>query len=274
MNRDERIECFEQTQRILKNKYQPGIDRSIAASKVFFECSDILKAIPEKVRQTRYIINKLRSFEAAEDCLDNSLNKKVAVLNFASAKNPGGGVANGSSAQEESLCRVSSLYNVITDEKFKKDFYNYHKSLPGTVYTNRLIYASNVIIIKDDDGDYFSSPYLVDVITCAAPNLNENSNIKYNGDHGTAKLSDNELFDVHYNRCLHMIKAAADNNVDILVLGAFGCGVFRNNPVVVAKAMKKALEDAPYKFDKVIFPIFCREWETNNYDAFKAVFDK
>lgn len=270
--REYNIEIFEGTQRILKNKYQDKIAESISKSQVFFENLNILGAIKSNNLKTRFIINKSRSLEAAKDFLDIAPGKKVAVLNFASAKNPGGGVTSGASAQEESLCRVSSLYNVITNDKFKRDYYNYHKSISGTIYTNRLIYTPDIIVLKDDDGELLSKSYTVDMITCAAPNLNFNSNIKYNGDKGSSTLTDEELFKVHYSRCLHIIKAAADNNVEALVLGAFGCGVFRNNPEIVAKAMKKALEDSPYKFEVVLFPIYCRNWETTNYDAFKKVF--
>lgn len=265
------IEIFESTQKILKNKYQKEIDNSITNSKVYLE-DNLLIPLEARFADTKYIVNKLRSFEAAEDFLDVAPNKKVAVLNFASAKNPGGGVANGASAQEECLCRVSSLYNVISNDKFKKDFYDYHKSRPGTIYSSRLIYSPDIVIIKDDDGELLSKPYKVDVITCAAPNLNSHSNEKYSGDRGGSTLTDDQLYNIQAARCTNMINAAAQHGVEVLVLGAFGCGVFKNNPEIVAKAMKFALETSHYKFDRVIFPIYCRDWETQNYDAFKKVF--
>lgn len=273
MNRDERIECFKSTQRVIQNKYFDDVKNSIQNSSVYMD--DLKDFIgPDRVKfcSTKYVVNKLRSFEAAEDLLDVAPNKKVAVLNFASAKNPGGGVVNGASAQEECLCRVSTLYNVITDNKFKKDFYDYHKAKSGTLYSNRLIYSPDIVIVKDDDGYLLSKPYKIDVITCAAPNLNAHSKEEYSGDRGTSQVSDDQLFNIHVARCSNIIKAAADHGVEVLVLGAFGCGVFRNNPTIVAKAMKKALESSHYKFERVIFPIFCKEWETENYDAFKEVF--
>lgn len=280
--KEERIRVFEDTERKIAQKYTADVEQSVFESLVFIPeviVTDgmglnlyqnqpdnpvtVISTMKTRYANTKYIVNKSRSFEAAEDLLDVMPGARVAVLNFASAKHPGGMVTNGSAAQEEALCRVSTLYNVISNKKFKKVYYDYHLSQGDSLYSDRVIYSPYIKIIKDDDFNDLSKPYTVDVITCAAPNLIRRNDI-----------SDQKLFEIQYSRCLHIIKAAAYYEATVLVLGAFGCGVFQNNPKVVAEAMKKALEDSPYKFDRVIFPIFCREWETDNYDAFREVFIK
>ena len=64
---------------------------------------------------------------------------------------------------------------------------------------------------------------------------------------------------------------AARNGADILVLGAFGCGAFRNDPKVVASAYANVLKECRQHFDLIEFAIFCRGFETENYDAFAEV---
>ena len=102
----------------------------------------------------------------------------------------------------------------------------------------------------------------VDVITIAAPNLESR---RFPG----FKVSNEELFAIHVKRAIHMFSVAASKNVDILVLGAFGCGAFHNDPEIVSKAYKTALEQFKGAFEEVDFAIFCAEHETNNYLAFK-----
>lgn len=107
----------------------------------------------------------------------------------------------------------------------------------------------------------------VDIITIAAPNLNVD--MRFPG----FKVSDEELFAIHVKRAVHMLSVAASKGVDILVLGAFGCGAFRNNPEIVSRAYKTALEQFEGAFEKIEFAIFCAEHETENYISFKKVFN-
>ena len=72
-------------------------------------------------------------------------------------------------------------------------------------------------------------------------------------------------------RAKHILHIAAANNADALILGAFGCGAFANDPNAVAKACKDALQDYRQYFSLVEFAVYCRPGETENYDAFKRI---
>lgn len=214
-----------------------------------------------------------RTMEAAADYYGN----KIAVLNFASATTPGGGVRKGSSAQEEALCRVSNLYLCLTDKKLWESFYQKNRDAKNNIHTDDIIYTPDVMVIKNDDyktlqeSDYFR----VDVITCAAPNLREVPANSFNRDGGEPiQLSDEELYKVHYKRAIKIMEVACANNVEVLILGAFGCGAFRNNPNVVAKAYKDAVEHFRHAFKEIEFAVYCPPKDPTNYNEFRAAFNQ
>ena len=190
-----------------------------------------------------------------------SLPGRVCVHNFASFTHPGGGVANGSSAQEESLCRISTLYPCISSERMMSLFYDPHRRFASGTYNSDIIYTPDIIVFRRDDSDMGLIPpearYKVDVITCAAPNLN------------IVQPSPNEQYALMYERIGRIMDVAANNGADSLVLGAFGCGVFMNDPSVVAEASKDALRDHPGSFRKVVFAIYGND---RNLEAFGDVF--
>lgn len=214
-----------------------------------------------------------RTMEAAADYYGN----KIAVLNFASATTPGGGVRKGSSAQEEALCRVSNLYLCLTDKKLWESFYQKNRDAKNNIHTDDIIYTPDVMVIKNDDyktlqeSDYFR----VDVITCAAPNLREVPANSFNRDEGEPiQLSNEELYKVHYKRAIKIMEVACANNVEVLILGAFGCGAFRNNPTVVAKAYKDAVEHFRHAFKEIEFAVYCPPKDPTNYNEFRAAFNQ
>lgn len=111
----------------------------------------------------------------------------------------------------------------------------------------------------------------VDVITIAAPDLRERSNVFFSLVNGGASMSDAELFGCHVKRAIHMLTCAAAKGADMLVLGAFGCGAFQNNPEVVARAFKTALQEFPKVFRRVEFAVYCPPGGSRNYEVFKRV---
>lgn len=182
----------------------------------------------------------------------------VAVLNFASFKNPGGKFIQGSMAQEESLCHVSFLYNVL--KEFDSTFYAYNRShVNRSMYMDRAIYSPNIRF--EHNPKYVSCG----VITCAAPNIGAGS--KYYG------VTDSENCTALYSRCKFVLDIAEDQCVDTLILGAFGCGVFRQNPYTVANMFKKLLTNYKYRFSRVIFAIPNSGHGKENYIAFKSIFE-
>ena len=183
-----------------------------------------------------------------------NINEITAVLNFASYNNPGGNFINGSKAQEECLCYESYLYNVL---KECMGYYKInHKNKNKCLYTDRALYSPNVRFTKE------CKDVFCDVITCAAPN--KTAAQKY------CNVSDEENSKVLKERIEFVLKIAQDNGVDNLILGAYGCGVFGQDPLEVAKIFKEFLSGKYKCFNKVIFPI-PNKLEVN-YRCFKRIF--
>lgn len=193
---------------------------------------------------------------------------KVAVLNFANPENPGGGVCIGAIAQEECLCRSSNLYACISNPDIFDEYYGYHRSIRSSFYTDRLIYTKNVTVFKDDslvpqmlpENEWFE----VDVITCAAPYL-----AKRKHTNGAA------LFELLKTRVKNIFEAARDNHADYLILGAFGCGAFRNPPLIVAEAFRHTIEEQNYlnDFKQIIFAIKPTGVKCPNLSTFSLQFN-
>ena len=192
---------------------------------------------------------------------------KVAILNFASSTRPGGGVINGSKAQEESICRVSTLYKILNDDSgnLYEKFYGFNKQFNG-LGSNKVIYSPDVTIFKDEDDFSLLDNkdwYKVDVITACAPNI------------GVIDIYDEGCYQIFIDRIELIINSAIENDVDIIILGAFGCGVFMNNPNIVSKAFKEVLKKYRYNFKNIIFAIPKINNETSpNFKIFsRTLFD-
>src|SRR5262245_26870363 len=149
----------------------------------------------------------------------------VAALNFASAKNPGGGFLNGSRAQEESLARSSALYASLLRAP---EYYDLHRAAPSSLYSDAMILSPDCPVFRDDDGALLEQPLLATFITSAAPNA------------GAAEKNRPEelahIPEVFRRRSEYVLGLAASRGYKGLMLGAWGCGVFRNAPNVVASA--------------------------------------
>lgn len=183
---------------------------------------------------------------------------KTAVLNFASFKNPGGMFIMGSQAQEESLCHASFLYNVL--QEFNGSYYEFNRShLNNALYMNRALYSPDVVFLKD------RKQIKCDVITCAAPNLM--------GALRTKRVSFEENSKTLESRCRFVIQIAELQQVDTLILGAFGCGVFAQNPTEVAEYLISALKQYGTGIKKAVFAI-PNMFHKENYEAFEEVFKK
>jgi len=180
---------------------------------------------------------------------------KMAALNFASYKNPGGMFLKGSKAQEECLCHQSALYNILS--RFPKYYEENKKNLNNALYTDRAIYTPSVPFFTE------SSIFNCDIITCAAPNKYAAQKYK--------NVSDEENWYNLYNRIEFILNIAKFHQVDILIVGAFGCGVFGQDPYEVAAIFKYLLDTKPYGFSQVIFAI-PRGTRADNYTPFEQIF--
>lgn len=177
-------------------------------------------------------------------------DKVYGVLNFASAKNPGGGAHKGSIAQEESIARTSTLVPVI-----KKCVAFYDSPLSAPEYSDRIIYSKPIYVFKND---YFQDiePVKCEVITCAAPNYNYSEFIP---------TSHKKLIKTRFTKILHV---AILNNQRNLILGAWGCGVFKNPPHTNAEIFYNVLNEYGRYFDEIIFAIP----DDKHYNIFKSVY--
>jgi uncharacterized protein (TIGR02452 family) len=143
---------------------------------------------------------------------------KIGILNFASAKNPGGGFINGAQAQEESLARSSTLYaSLMTTEG--QQFYTSHKRDPKAgYYSHAMIYSPGVVFIRDDAGGWME-PLEADVLVSAAVNAGV---ARRAGDTAEARIE--VAMKERMARILFLFNQQGVRN---LVLGSFGTGVFR-----------------------------------------------
>lgn len=227
-------------------------------------------------RDADIIVSGKRTLEAASAYK----GRKVCILNFASATNPGGGVVHGSSAQEESLCRCSTLYFCLDTPELMRDFYLPHRKAGNPLYNDDIIYSPDVYVIKTDtsfpDRMKENDWYQVNVITCAAPNLRERPSNAMNPNAGNkaAKITKQELRALLETRIRRILKMAAAEGNEVLILGAFGCGAFRNPPDVVADVFRQITGEFTKQFETIEYAVFHTDRETENYKAFKRAFGK
>ena len=247
---------------------QQSVASSIASQQFIAEGTTIALPKPLYAESAQVIVTKNRSFEAARPYAEQGL--KIAVLNFASSTNPGGGVTSGASAQEECLCRVSTLYPCLKDESMWDLFYAPHRKARNPLHNDDIIYTKDVIVFKDDDYQPLPKPFTVDVITCAAPTLREQSSNRYNPSDGDSApdITPEDLLALHEKRGRQILSAAAANGAQVIILGAFGCGAFKNDPAVVAQAYANILPDYLHYFRTIEFAVYCRPRSPQNFEAF------
>ncbi len=188
----------------------------------------------------------------------------VVCLNFASARNPGGGFLKGSDAQEESLARASALYSTL---KTQPEYYRINKACESALYTDNMIYSPGVPVFRDDNGALQDRPYKISFITAPAVNAGvvekkEPENIPFIGE-------------IMEKRIQLILALAAYRGHNAVVLGAFGCGVFKNNPENVAGYFADCFYDKAgnpsgfsFLFSHVTFAVLDRSKTKNTYRIF------
>ena len=277
VTRDEMSEVFRDTESFYKTdeNLKQAIKDSIKAT-AFYKADDYPPLPKPRFKSTTISVVKKRSFDAAISMQRKHLELKIVVHNFASATNPGGGVKHGSRAQEEALCRCSTLYPVLNTEENWNRYYSVNRERGDSLYDDACIYTPEITICKSDIDKPARLPRdkwdLVDVITIAAPNLREHPNNIYNpGKAKAVNITNEELFAIQETRIRHMFTVVAHHGAEIFVTGAFGCGAFRNNPEVVANVYKKILPEFEGYFKEVVFAIYCRPNEMQNFETFKRI---
>ncbi|MBC2903671.1 TIGR02452 family protein [Streptomyces cupreus] len=192
------------------------------------------------------------------------IGEGTAVLNFSSARNPGGGYLNGAQAQEEALCRASALYTCLVEVR---EFYDHHRAHRDPFYTDRVIHSPAVSVFRDDRGRLLDEPYTAGFLTSAAPNAGV---VRRTAPERAAQLPGALAV-----RAERVLEVAAVHGYRRLVLGAWGCGVFQNDPAQVAGAFRALLGSGGRfagRFAHVVFGILDRTPGTTTRAAFERAF--
>ncbi|MCL7939967.1 TIGR02452 family protein [Halomonas sp. ATCH28] len=281
MNRKARSQLAEKTLEILEaGGYQLGDDGYVDISDALRCClagtrsytPDELQHLRERVlsratpsKKTDIEVVNQSTLAAAAELRRRLPDRPIGVLNFASAKKPGGGFLGGSQAQEESLARSSGLYPSL---RRCPDYYRYHRAMTSPLYSHRAIYSPDCPVFRNDTGVLLAAPYTVAFITCPAPNA------------GAVRAHQpsqaNDLRAVLRERVTLILGLALYHELTDLVLGAWGCGVFGNDPRDVAAAFRDALgKGAPFegRFRSIRFSVLDRSRERATYRAFAEAFE-
>jgi len=276
MGRDENIAVFKDTEKLCKTnpKLSESVKKATASQKLILEGDHL----PEQKKDiykdaAKVIVSGKRTYEAAAAYKENH----VAVHNFASASNPGGGVVNGASAQEECLCRCSGLYFCLNSPIMWDGFYKPHRDAHDPIHNDDIIYTPGVTVFKTDTASpqlmNESEWYDVDVITCAAPNLRDQPSNRYNTGDGNKQvvMKDKDLLALHEKKLRRILEVVLSEGCDTVILGAFGCGAFQNNPEVVALANKNVIKDYLHAFKNIEFAVYCSPRDDRNFKIFERV---
>lgn len=237
-----------------------AIDHSIQRQYVVKEGTDI--EIPERpAMETKIILSGKRTFQAAS----GYQGKKVAVLNFANNHDIGGAPFS-AGAQEESLCRCSTLYPCLQacyETFYKPHIEAFHKKSMTAMGNDDLIYTPDVLVFKSDESEPHMLPpeewFHVNIITSAAPEC-----FAY-----TTLPSDYK--NIIRSRLKQVLDVAAAEGNEVLILGAWGCGAFRNPTFTVAMTFLDLLQNY-HCFETVEFAI--GDKYSKNYEAFERALKK
>ena len=174
--------------------------------------------------------------------------ERVVLLNFASARNPGGGFLNGAKAQEEDVTRCSGLYPCLLAQPL---YYGVNRSQHSMLYTDHIIYSPDVPFFRVRNREFIEEPFVASVITAPAPNA---------GQHRRKKGGEDEIEVALRRRAAYVLAVCEAEGHRNVLLGAWGCGVFRNDPNLVASAFEDALGGRfAGAFDRVVFAVISRE---------------
>ncbi|MBD2457405.1 TIGR02452 family protein [Nostoc sp. FACHB-87] len=227
--------------------------------------SEVFKSLPP-FSDTEFEVRNETTLMGSERIAKSGKLPQIGVLNFASAKNPGGGFLKGAQAQEESLARSSALYKSLLK---CREYYDFHRSERSLLYSNWMIYSPSCPVFKNDDGELLEQPYFVNFITSPAPNAGM---IQKNQQHLSLQIPE-----VLMSRALKVLSLAAEHGCDTLILGAWGCGVFKNDPAIVAQIFADILLPGGQfwgRFQRVIFSVLDNSKQQQTFAEFDKRFNR
>lgn len=248
----------EKRQIIIKDAVEQSIGRSTLISPA--EGEKILEKynICTKCSKTETRVENISTVGAVR-MLTNEGKSDIGVLNFASAKNPGGGFLNGAKAQEESLAVSSALYPTLTTHETYYEENRAHKSM---MYLDYAIYSPEVVFFRDERFQLTGTPVKASVLTLPAVNM------------GQVLLKGEDVQEakrVMRRRMNLALGIFAEQKAKHLVLGAYGCGVFRNDPREIAAWWRELLEEGMGQyFDSVFHAVLDNSKERRCIKAFQG----
>lgn len=218
--------------------------------------------LSERHFDSEYPVRNETTLEGARRLWDR-YDRSPYCLNFASAKNPGGGFLQGSGAQEESLARSSALYPCL---KNQEEYYRENKRYGSSLYMDYMIYSPEVPVIRNDEGRFLEEPYPASFLTAPAVNrtaLERNEPEKVD-----------RITEVMRGRIEKVLSVAVLEGHENLVLGAWGCGVFGNSPKEIAELFAEHLRGGVFDgaFREVRFSVYDPSRNEDTYRAFAKRF--
>lgn len=198
----------------------------------------------QKIKREKYFSVAENTVKATtvQSIIENSGHGNITALNFANAMYAGGAYVLGGNAQEESLCRSSMLYYTIRNQK---DYYHTNRLHVFPDYTDIMIYSENVPVIRNDDGLLLENPVLCNFITSPAVNRT----------FAKFLFSGKRINHIMYKRIEKIISLALEKKSDILILGAFGCGMFGNRRETVFPMFEEIINNYVPDSVEVIFAV-------------------
>lgn len=252
--------------------YEQGGRRVLLADGIFRSFSDVIVFDGDKLAAIQRDDDGFfaRTFRGSDRCRFSLVDAdsfqaarglaRPLVMNFANPVTPGGGFLCGARAQEESLCRASTLYASISSAR-AREMYRYNRENPSPVDSDYMLLSPRVCVFRGPDGGLLDEPYPVSVFTIPAPNRR-----------GPAReVPQEELDRVMTDRLRKFLLAAAKHGYRELLLGAWGCGAFGHDAARVAGYFYQLFveEDLAKCFDRVVFAIL---HDGPKLDAFAGVF--
>lgn len=273
----ERAELFRENIGLIESsdELRQSLSLSVENQRMYADSEKIEQAVDRYASALELKVSSKRTLEAAREYR----GMHVCILNFASATNPGGGVTKGANAQEESICRCSTLYSCLVEQK--EAFYDAHRrdlesGIMKATYNRDCIYTPDVTVFRDDTTDKELNSrhwWKTDVISCCAPNMRrmEDERLNPKGLRRNAKLSESKLYDIHYKRAKRILDIAYMHGAEVMILGAFGCGAFQNSPLTVARVYRDVIRKYKKCFKAAEFAVYCTDAEKENYNTFKKI---
>lgn len=288
-DRSRELDMLQETMQILEQGYYVKDGRTIQLKLSGQDAEQIQVYLPEDVRkcsscrdfdpphvigrclygcENKDSFTKAREVVSDENLYDNDISR-VLVLNLANPVNPGGGVRRGARAQEEDLCRSSSLLKSLESE-YAQRYYQYNKDLNTRMGSDAFMITPQVEIIRDENGELLDDTVIVSVVTCAAPMVT----------YGKEGMNDAEYEQMMYERITGLLKSVSYLGYTRLVLGAWGCGAFGNDAAVISDLFYRALKELDYNghsqkdlFRRIDFAVLDRTKDQYNFKEFYRNFN-